>query len=187
MLISSEGFVSARIRGPGAGRAFQAESGKHCVQRVSDTEARGRSHTSIVTVSILPIPTRVAPMNLTEVEITCKRGSGPGGQHKNKTESCVVAVHRPTGLSATVDSRDQQQNRRQALEILACRVEEQRQQITDHQYSQMRRVQRDGGGRSNKIRTYNFIKGRAVDHRTGARTSQVVQVLKGRFDLLQGG
>ena len=119
-----------------------------------------------------------------EVEITCMIGTGPGGQHRQKTASCVRARHIPTGLTAVVDARDQHQNRKLALRILAVRVHEQKNEQAGAEYAEARRRQLGGGTRGNKIRTYNFMSSRATDARTGKKVNVELVIKKGRFDLL---
>lgn len=181
------GKVSLVFAGSGAHRLFAMEAGRHCVQRVPPTEKKGRRQTSIVTVAVtVPAADAVASkLNMAEVTITTKRGSGPGGQHRNKTESCVVARHVPTGLTATIDGRDQHANKRLALRVLAARVQEQTSNNLRIDAAKAKREQVGSGGRGEKIRTYNFIDSRAVDHRTGVRTGKVDDVIgKGKFELL---
>ena len=184
----ADGHVIVGVKGKGAGRAFQYEAGKHCVQRVPPTERNGRRHTSMISVAVLPIKPNVEQeLNMNEVEITTTIGSGPGGQHRNKTESAVRARHTPTGITVFIDGRDQHGNKREALKILAARVSQHKQQQVDVAYGNERKSQMDGGGRSNKIRTYNFIQDRAVDHRFNVKSSNVEAIIKkGRLDLLLG-
>lgn len=125
-----------------------------------------------------------APLKDSEIETTTKRGSGPGGQHRNKTESCVVMRHIPTGLTATVDGRDQHSNKKKARQILAARVSEHYNNVVSSEHAHNKRQQMDGGGRGNKVRTYNFIDGRVTDHRLETKTTQIQKVMKGEFDLL---
>lgn len=175
----SEGHVIIKITGKGAGKAFQHEAGKHCVQRVPPTERGGRHHTSMISVAVLPIkPNIEQELDLSEVEITTTKGSGPGGQHRNKTESAVRVRHKPTSISVLIDGRSQHDNKREALKILANRIYEQKQEQIDSSYSEVRKAQMDGGGRSNKIRTYNFIKDRAVDHRHNVKCGDVANMFK---------
>lgn len=170
-----------------ARKLFCNESGKHVVQRYPPTEHRGRRHTSVVAVAILPIADERESsyiLNDTELEITTKRGGGPGGQARNKTESCVRIRHIPTGLTVVIDSRDQAANKKKARQILASRVLEQLQSKLSDNRSREKREQFDGGGRGNKVRTYNFIESRVTDHRLGTKSTQIQRIMKGDLDLL---
>lgn len=176
------------VSGNGAGELFRVESGSHCIQRIPPTESNGKRQTSYVMVAVLPLPPERSQVMLpeSEIETTTMRGSGPGGQHRNKTESCVRMVHVPTGLHVTIDGRDQQSNRRDARRILSAKVSTLVNGDSQEEYDRFRKSQVGSGNRGDKIRTYNFIKSRAVDHRTGKKTNNVEQVIgKGRFDLLR--
>lgn len=182
------GKISLVFVGPQALGLFTMEAGKHCVQRVPPTEKRGRRQTSIVTVAVTrPASEELASkLNMNDVQITTKRGSGPGGQHRNKTESCVVARHMPTGITATIDGREQHANKRLALKVLAAKLQIRDSNSRHELISAEKKRQVGNGGRSDKIRTYNFIDSRAVDHRTGVKTSRVDEVIgKGKFELLK--
>jgi peptide chain release factor 1 len=186
-LSTSEGGVQLKFTGAGAARAFRHEPGKHCVQRVPDNEAHGRRHTSHVSVAVLPLrPEREErPLPDDEVEIKTQCGHGPGGQHQNKTASAVRATHRPTGLQVFINGRDQHSNRREALRILAARVNRLTAGAAQREYEGLRRDQHGDGRRGDKVRTYNFIGGgRVVDHRLGVKTNKIWEVMKGGFDLL---
>jgi peptide chain release factor 1 len=140
----------------------------------------------VVAVAVLDvrIESSEEPLKDNELEITTKRGSGPGGQARNKTESCVRIRHIPTGLTVVIDSRDQAANKKKARQILASRVSEQLRSKLSDNHSREKREQFDGGGRGNKTRTYNFIDGRVIDHRLDTKTTQIQRVMKGDFDLL---
>jgi len=188
LLDSSDGSATGRFWGHSAGSAFAFESGKHVVQRVPPTERNGRWQTSVVAVAVMPMPPRheLRLLPESELEVSTLRGSGPGGQHRNKTESAVRIVHKPTRLQVFLDGgRSQHQNRAEAHRILSAKVAQHYGEQIQATYDAKRKAQVDGGGRGNKIRTYNFIKCRAVDHRTGKKTRDVQAVIeKGRFDLL---
>lgn len=186
ILDSGIGHKTAKVSGSGAWKAFRHEPGKHCVQRVPPTERHGRKQTSMVSVAVLPLPeeSKVTRLPESELEISYTTGTGPGGQHRNKTASCVRAAHTPTGIVVVIDGRDQHSNKRTALRILAARVQEHRQAKIDGEYGAKRREQHGGGGRGDKVRTYNFMESRVVDHRLGTKTSNVKEVMKGGFDLL---
>lgn len=185
ILYSERGKASLRIDGPRAPALFANESGKHVVQRVPPTERNGRRHTSMVCVSVLPVA-REAEFTLrdSDIDVETKRGSGPGGQHRNKTESCVRMRHRPTGVTATVDSRDQHSNRREARRVLESRVREMHAAQASGAASEAKRAQMGGGTRGDKIRTYNFIESRVADHRLGTKTTQIEKVMKGQLELI---
>lgn len=174
-----------RVAGKGAAEAFRHEPGKHVVQRYPKTERGGRRHTSTISVAVLPL-LQISDRKLLDNEVTTKTqsGSGPGGQHRNRTASAVRVTHTATGLQAYVDGRCQHANRKQAMEVLTARVNELERAGKLGKHNAMRENQMDGGSRGNKVRTYNFIDGRVVDHRLGTRTGQIGKVMKGRFDLL---
>lgn len=186
LLFSGEGHMMAQICGSHVGRAFRHESGKHVVQRVPPTETKGRRQTSIVSVGVLPIRSdntvQAIPEN--ELEITTTKGTGPGGQHKNKTESAVRIVHKPTKISVVIDGRDQFSNKREARRIVTARVNEAKRVVADAEYAAFKRKQMGDGGRGDKVRTYNFIDSRVVDHRLGTKTSDIKSVMKGDFSKL---
>ena len=189
VLHSDEGHVVARFAGSNAGQVFRHEAGKHCLQRVPPTESRGRRHTSFVCVAVLPLPpdNGVRPLPDAEVEVKCQCGHGPGGQHQNKTASAVRATHVPTGIQVFINGRDQHSNRREALRILTARVNEHQASQRNADYADLRSRQLGDGGRGDKVRTYNYIEGRVVDHRLGSKTRNIDGVLKkGQFDLLFG-
>ncbi len=185
-LESSNGHIKAVIEGVGVDQAFEHESGKHCIQRVPPTETKGRVQTSIVSVAILPVKQQVEiVIEDKDLEITTQGGHGPGGQHQNKTESAVRMKHIPTGIEVFINGREQHSNKRKAFNIIKERVTALYQETADAEYNEVRKVQRDGGGRANKIRTYNFVKDRAVDHRFNVKCGNVKTLIeKGRFDRL---
>lgn len=157
------------------------------MQRIPPTETRSKRQTSYVSVAILPVPPKhkIKMLAESEVEVWCEVGSGPGGQHRNRTASCVRMRHKETGLEVYIDGRKQHQNRHIAHEILSAKVHQQRVDKEQSEYDSLRQKQLGRGGRGDKIRTYNFIKSRAVDHRNGKKTGKVKDVIeKGRFDLL---
>lgn len=166
---------------------FIGEAGKHVIQRIPPTERSGRRQTSVVTVAVTFILNeKEFKLNMDEVNIETKKGGGAGGQHKNKTESMIRVTHKPTGLQASVDGRDQHQNKRSALRLLAARVKDLEDKKRHQKEANIKKSQVGYGNRSDKIRTYNFINSRAVDHRSGVKTSKVEDVIyKGRFDLLK--
>ena len=169
---------------------FLNEVGKHVVQRVPPTEHGGRRQTSVVSVAVLPMaPERTQKLLAEhELEITAfKRAAGPGGQHLQKSATAIRVVHRPTATQVVISTeRSQQRNRQIAIRIISAKVLNAKAVAATQAHAQARKVQLGGGTRGDKIRTYNFIESRAVDHRTGKKTTQVRQVIeRGRFDLLQ--
>jgi peptide chain release factor 1 len=186
IVYESESFWSLRIDGEHCWDAFSGESGKHVVQRVPPTETRGRRHTSVVAVAVLPLLNEAsARLPEHEVEVTTQCGHGKGGQHQNKVASAVRAVHRPTGIKVFINGRDQYRNKQTALEILEARVcQFNREQIHDER-NEAKANQLGSSSRSGKVRTYNFINRTAIDHRTGKRTGRLDEVMKGNLELLK--
>ena len=159
------------MQGAGAAEAFRDEAGGHRWQRVPPNEKRGRVHTSTITVAVLPEPTptelRLAPRDVERV--TC-RGSGPGGQNRNKTETCVVLKHRPTGLTVRCESeRSQLQNEETALALLRTRLLAAETARRAAARDRDRREQMGSGMRGDKRRTIRCQDGTVVDHVTGRR------------------
>ena len=138
-------------------------------------------------VAVLPLKTqnKINALNPNDLTITTMRGTGPGGQHKNRTESCVKIVHNPTGLQAIVDKRDQTTSKREALEILTERVNQHINAEKDSAYNSKRKDQLGNSGRGDKVRTYNFIDSRVTDHRTNKKTNQIKKIMKGQFNLIK--
>lgn len=186
LLHSSFGHKIVQISGPNAVKAFENETGKHIVQRIPPTETKGRKQTSVISVAVLSLPPErdIKPLNMNEVEITFMRGTGPGGQNKNKVESCCRAKHKPTGLQVVIDARDQGQNKKDALRILTVRVNEREIEKKEAEYGAERRARLGNGSRGEKRRTYNFLESRVADHILGTKTSNVKEVMKGNFGLL---
>lgn len=163
------GHVILTVEGENAHTFFAREPGKHCVQRVPPTERKSRRHTSMVAVAVTWVREASVHFDPRDVEITTQRGHGKGGQNQNKVESAVRGVHRPTGLSVFINGRDQYRNKQTALEILQERVEERFAAKEAAEDAQEKLSQTDYGTRSNKLRTYNFIEGRVVDHAQGIK------------------
>jgi peptide chain release factor 1 len=187
VLESDAGRISAKISGNKVLQAFQNEVGKHIVQRIPPTETKDRRQTSVVCVAVLPVKAQksLSQLNQCDLIITTMRGTGPGGQHRNRTESCVKIVHKPTGLQAIVDKRDQGTSKREALEILTQRVNDHVNSKQHGEYNINRKNQLGDSGRGDKVRTYNFIRGDVTDHRTNKTTNQIKKIMKGQFELLK--
>lgn len=150
---------------------FRDEAGGHRWQRVPPTEKRGRIHTSTVTVAVLPEPEN-AHVRIREADLdwTVCRGSGPGGQHRNKTESAVVLVHKPTGVTVRCESeRSQHQNRATAISVLRARLWQREQERLTGERGDARRSQVGSGMRGDKRRTIRVQDGVVTDHVTGKR------------------
>lgn len=175
--------VTLEIKGDGVNK-LKNEAGVHRVQRVPATEQKGRVHTSTATVAVLNEKENLNfRLNLNEVEITTCRSSGAGGQHINKTESAIRAVHRPTGIVVECqDERSQQQNKARALEILTNRVQNFYQSKINSNYAQERKDQVGSGDRSEKIRTYNFPQDRITDHRLNKNFGGISKIMSGNLD-----
>jgi peptide chain release factor 1 len=167
-LEETPGFASFLVRGEGAEEFFN-ETGGHRWQRIPPTEHRGRVHTSTVTVAALAIRAASIYMDPNDVEIQTTRGSGPGGQNRNKVESCVLAIHRPTGLSVRIDGRSQLNNKKIALQILATKLEDQHSEQQQETTNRDRKDQVGSGQRGDKIRTYRVRDNIVIDHRTGQK------------------
>jgi len=176
--------VSFSVSGEGAFRHFQFESGTHRVQRVPETEAQGRIHTSAATVAVLPEPEDVdIDIRTEDLQIDVMRSGGPGGQHQNKTESGVRITHLPSGIVVNCrDERSQHKNKAKAMRILRSRLFDQIQEAARSERDQSRKAMIGSGDRSAKIRTYNFPQNRVTDHRIGLTLYHLDQVIQG--DLL---
>ena len=161
--------ISFMITGKGAYSRLKFESGVHRVQRVPDTEASGRIHTSTASVSILPEVGDVEiNINPADVKMEVFRASGAGGQHVNKTSSAVRLIHIPTGMVAECQTeRSQFQNRDYAMKLLQSKLYEKEKAERDQEIDSARRSQIGNADRSEKIRTYNYPQGRITDHRIG--------------------
>jgi peptide chain release factor 1 len=169
------------VNGTGAYGRLRFESGVHRVQRVPDTEASGRIHTSTATVAVLPEAEEVdVQLNPTDLHIETCRAGGPGGQHVNTSDSAVRIVHIPTGLEVRCqDERSQLKNKDKALKILRSRLFDKQQAEQDADRAQERRSQIGSAERSDKIRTYNFPQSRLTDHRIGLTVHNLAGILDG--------
>jgi len=162
------------------------ESGVHRVQRVPETEAQGRIHTSAVTVAVLPEAEEVdVEINPEDLRIDVYRSSGPGGQHVNKTDSAVRITHLPTGLVVSCqDQKSQHKNKAKAMKVLRSRLFDMEQAEQQSKISEERKTMVGSGDRSERIRTYNFPQGRVTDHRIGLTLYRLESTLQGELDQL---
>ena len=172
------------ISGKNAYSKLKYESGVHRVQRVPETESQGRVHTSTVTVAVLPEATDVeVHIDEKDLRIDTLRSSGAGGQHVNKTESCIRLTHIPTGIVVLCqDERSQTKNREKAMKVLKSRLYEYYQSQADKEYADNRKSQVGTGDRSERIRTYNFPQGRVTDHRIGLTLHSIDNFLMGDIE-----
>lgn len=172
------------IKGDDAWARLEFEAGVHRVQRVPTTEAKGRVHTSSATVSVLPEAEEVdVAIDPNDLKIDVYRSSGPGGQSVNTTDSAVRITHLPTGIVVSMqDEKSQIQNRAKALIVLRSRLLKAAQDAQASEMGDLKRSQLGSGGRSEKIRTYNFKENRVTDHRINMTTYALDAVLAGDLD-----
>ena len=176
--------ISFMITGKGAYSRLKFESGVHRVQRVPDTEASGRIHTSTVTVAVVPVVEDVEiEINPADIKMEVFRSSGAGGQHINKTSSAVRLIHEPTGIVVECQTeRSQFQNKDNAMKMLKTKLYDMEKQKQDSEIRNARKSQVGSGDRSEKIRTYNYPQGRITDHRIGLSIYQMDDFLNGNLD-----
>jgi peptide chain release factor 1 len=181
--------VIVRLIGQGAYSRLKFESGGHRVQRVPETEAQGRIHTSACTVAVMPEADEVAEVeiNPADLRIDTFRASGAGGQHINKTDSAVRVTHLPTGIVVECqDDRSQHKNKERALKVLAARIMDKQYQEQHAKEAATRKSLIGSGDRSERIRTYNFPQGRMTDHRINLTLYKLDAIMDGDLDELIG-
>ncbi len=176
--------VTFMLKGDNVWTRMKFEAGPHRVQRVPSTESQGRVHTSSSTVTVLPEADEIdIEVNHNDLRFDTYRSSGSGGQHVNTTDSAVRITHLPTGLVVSMqDEKSQLQNREKALKVLRSRLLKQEQDKQRIEASEARKGQTGSGGRSEKIRTYNFKESRVTDHRLGLTLHKLDRVLAGELD-----
>lgn len=172
-----------RVVGEGVFARLKYEAGVHRVQRVPETEASGRIHTSAATVAVLPEAEEVdIDIPASDIRIDTMRSSGAGGQHVNTTDSAVRITHLPTGLVVTSSEKSQHQNRANAMAVLRARLFEMERDRVDQARAAERKSQVGSGDRSERIRTYNFPQGRMTDHRIGLTLYSLDRIITGDLD-----
>jgi peptide chain release factor 1 len=178
--------VTFEVRGATAWRNLKFEGGPHRVQRVPATESQGRIHTSSATVTVLPEVDEIdVQIDERDLDIDVFRASGPGGQSVNTTDSAVRITHRPTGVVVSMqDERSQLQNKARAMLVLRARLFELAERERNAELSAERRSQVGGGGRSEKVRTYNFKENRVTDHRIGFTVYRLAAILGGDLQVV---
>jgi peptide chain release factor 1 len=176
--------VTFLVKGRGAWSHLKYEGGPHRVQRVPITESQGRVHTSSATVTVLPEAEEVdVHIEDKDLKVDVYRSTGPGGQSVNTTDSAVRVTHLPTGIVVAMqDEKSQIQNRAKAMQVLRARLLKAEQDRQAAELSTARRSQVGGGGRSEKIRTYNYKENRVTDHRIGLTLYKLDKVLLGELD-----
>ena len=172
------------VQGRGAFSRFKYESGVHRVQRVPETEAQGRIHTSTATVAVLPEADEVeVKINPDDLRIDIFHAGGHGGQNVNKVATAVRIVHTPSGLTVVCqDERSQHKNKQRAMAMLRARLFEAEQERHDAEISQARRSQVGGAERAEKIRTYNYPQDRVTDHRSSTTFHGIPRLMDGYWD-----
>ena len=176
--------VTFVVKGADAWQRMKHEGGTHRVQRVPVTESQGRIHTSAATVMVLPEADEVeVTIDPADLRVDVFRSTGPGGQSVNTTDSAVRLTHIPTGIVVSMqDEKSQIQNRARALQVLRARLRKAEEDRVAAEQSERRRSQVGGGGRSEKVRTYNFKENRVTDHRVKVTLHKLDRVLAGDLD-----
>jgi peptide chain release factor 1 len=192
LLTSEDGHAILKVSGSGVWNAFKNEAGKHCVQRVPPTERSGRRQTSMISVAVLPLPPEHKQVAIPDKDLVIKTQCGKqkaGGQHANKTASAVRITHLPSGITVFINGRCQMANKKEALAIIAAKVTEKENNKSKSDYDDLKQSHLKGssdkvGGRGEKRRTYNFIRGDICDHVLGKQTSNIKEFMKGNFSVL---
>lgn len=176
--------VSFEMKGQDIYRRLMFETGVHRVQRVPSTEKQGRIHTSTASVAILPVRKKTTiEIKDEDIEMTFARSGGKGGQNVNKVETAVHLTHLPSGIQIRcTEARTQRKNRERAMEILHAKLEEKKREEEEKKRAQKRQNQIGSGGRSEKIRTYNFPQDRVTDHRISESWHNIEAILSGEID-----
>ena len=176
--------ISFSVEGEGAYAKLKYESGVHRVQRVPETEAQGRIHTSTITVAVLPQVEEVdVEINPADLEFQTYRSSGSGRQHINKTESAIRIIHHPTGVVVECqEERSQYKNKDKAMKMLYSKLYEAKLNEQNSKIAQERKIQVGTGDRSERIRTYNYPQSRVTDHRIGLTLYKLEQFMNGDCD-----
>ena len=178
------GQVTIEVQGYNVKEFFLKEVGGHRFQRVPPTESKGRVHTSIVSVSVMDNKKEINnDIDMNDIGVMYTKGTGPGGQHKNKTQSCVVLTHKPSGIKVRIDGRNQHKNKKDALKELQRRLDEKYKKETQNDTWNNIKEQVGSGMRGDKRRTYRIRDNRVHDHITGKK-SQWKKIQKGEIDLL---
>jgi len=181
--------VIARIVGTGVYSKLKFESGAHRVQRVPETEAQGRIHTSACTVAVMAEADELADVqiNPADIRVDTFRASGAGGQHINKTDSAIRIVHLPTGIVVECqDGRSQHKNKAQAMSVLVARIKDAQEREQHAKIASERKSLIGSGDRSERIRTYNFPQGRVTDHRINLTLYKIDSIMDGDLDEVVG-